>query len=101
MNPFDTEHMDEILHGYGDWFTAHLFRLIAKADESNTRQLAKAFPQQVEAVCKHLGRPIPQPIYLDEDDVDEALEPEDGSYGPQPINVPHMTRCLNAILTHK
>jgi hypothetical protein len=101
MNPFDTEHMDAILHGYGDWFTAHLFRLIAKADPSNQAQLAKAFPQQVEAVNKHLGRPIPQPEFLDEEDVDEALEPEDGSCGPCTINVPYITRCLNAKLARK
>lgn len=36
--------------GDGDWFTAMLLRLIAKADGDNREKLARGFPVEVEAV---------------------------------------------------
>jgi len=36
--------------GDGDWFTAQLLRLIAKADGENCDKLARGFPREVEAV---------------------------------------------------
>jgi hypothetical protein len=35
--------------GKGDWFTIHLFRLFAKADETNTFKLASVFPEEYAA----------------------------------------------------
>ena len=45
MTEYDKENITEILHGKGTWFTANLFRLIAKADGENRVKLAKAFPE--------------------------------------------------------
>ena len=36
------------LHGDGTWFTAQLFRLIAKADSNNRAKIAMGFPDEVE-----------------------------------------------------
>tara|TARA_B100000900_G_C19974010_1_gene471029 strand:- start:291 stop:473 length:183 start_codon:yes stop_codon:yes gene_type:complete len=54
MTEYDTENIMEILHGKGTWFTADLFRLIAKADESNRLKLAESFPDEVNAVHLYL-----------------------------------------------
>jgi len=35
MSSYDEQRVAEILAGEGTWFTAYLFRLIAKADKSN------------------------------------------------------------------
>ena len=40
-------HMDEIMDGWGDWFSADLLRLIAKADLVNREKLRQAFPKHV------------------------------------------------------
>lgn len=45
----DKERVGEILRGEGDWFSAHLFRLIAKADRANYAILKKAYPEHVAA----------------------------------------------------
>ena len=52
MTDFDRQHVAEILAGAGTWFTAHLFRLIAKADKDNRRLIALGFPDEVAAVNK-------------------------------------------------
>lgn len=44
---YDKANMDNILAGYGTWFSAHLFRLIAKADHLNKERLRLAFPDHV------------------------------------------------------
>jgi hypothetical protein len=59
MNSFDKENFDAILRGHGDWFTARLIRLIAKADVHNTERLFLAFPDTVTSVCQKLGRAVP------------------------------------------
>ena len=41
--------MADILAGYGDWFSAQLLRLIAKADYNNRERLRTAFPEHVQA----------------------------------------------------
>lgn len=46
---FDVENLDRILGGMGDWFSAQLFRLIAKADPGNRDRLRMAFPFHVQA----------------------------------------------------
>jgi hypothetical protein len=55
MNEYDTENIEPILNGHGDWFNAHLLRLIATADSGNTEKLRVSFPEQVEAVLKFRG----------------------------------------------
>ena len=54
MTEYDKENITEILHGRGTWFTANLLRLIAKADGANRVKLAKAFPEEVNAVHLYL-----------------------------------------------
>ena len=57
MNQFDKENVKSILlEGKGDWFTANLFRLIAKADNNNRAKVFKGFPDEVDAVHKYLTR---------------------------------------------
>jgi hypothetical protein len=47
---FDKDNIGAIIYGHGDWFTAQLIRLIAKADAQNKHLLAKGFPDEVAAV---------------------------------------------------
>jgi len=55
MNQFDKENVESILlEGQGDWFTANLFRLIAKADNNNRAKLFEVFPVEVAAVHEYL-----------------------------------------------
>lgn len=54
MTDYDKENITEILHGTGTWFTAELFRLIAKSDSLNRAKLAIVYPQEVNAVHQHL-----------------------------------------------
>lgn len=50
ISDYDREHIGEIIAGRGDWFTAHLLRLIVKADAFNRVKLAEVFPEEVAAV---------------------------------------------------
>ena len=54
MTEYDKENITEILHGTGTWFTAELFRLIAKSDSNNRAKLSNAFPEEVAFVHKFL-----------------------------------------------
>lgn len=50
LSPHDEAHMADILAGrHGNWFSAELMRLIAKADRENRERLRLAFPDHVEA----------------------------------------------------
>ena len=49
ISEHDKENIGEILAGYGDWFSADLIRLIAKADAQNRARLARVFPDHVQA----------------------------------------------------
>lgn len=49
ISEYDREHMADILAGHGDWFTAHLLRLIAKADALNRAKLRSVYTEEVEA----------------------------------------------------
>lgn len=62
MNEHDKSHLGEILKGEGTYFTAHLLRLISKADESNRTLLGKVYPEEVRAVSKFQGRPLPAAV---------------------------------------
>jgi hypothetical protein len=47
----DKENIEDIIAGkHGDWFTAHLLRLIKKADHVNRDKLRRIWPDEVEAV---------------------------------------------------
>lgn len=50
LSQFDREHLAGIMVGEGDWFTAHLIRLIRKADPFNRALLRQGFPEEVAAV---------------------------------------------------
>jgi len=55
MSDYDKASIGEILAGDGDWYTAHLIRLIAKADGNNLRKLARVYPDEVRTVLEFLG----------------------------------------------
>ena len=51
LTTHDLNHFGEIAAGeYGDWFTAHLVRLIRKADAHNREKLRMGFPHEVQVV---------------------------------------------------
>lgn len=52
ISSYDKEHIDDILAGHGDWFTAYLLRLCAKADHKNLELIRLGFPEVVEAFEK-------------------------------------------------
>ena len=49
ISPYDRAHIADILAGDGDWFTAKLLRLIAKADLENRERIRRGFPEEVRA----------------------------------------------------
>lgn len=49
LSEYDRKHMADILAGQGDWFSAQLLRLIAKADHENLKRLRQVYPEHVEA----------------------------------------------------
>ena len=58
MNDYDRDHIAQILRDAGgrryDWFTCHLFRLIAKPDPQNRGKLPQVYPEEVAAVLEYL-----------------------------------------------
>lgn len=49
ISEYDRANVQLILRGHGDWFSAELLRLIAKADSANREKLRLAFPDAVKA----------------------------------------------------
>jgi len=49
LSTHDRENFGRIMEGYGDWFSAVLLRLIAKADWQNRTRLRLGFPEHVQA----------------------------------------------------
>lgn len=49
LSLYDRTHIAEIVAGQGDWFSAHLLRLIAKADDTNRLRLSLIYPDHVQA----------------------------------------------------
>ena len=50
----DREHIADIIADrHGDWFTAHLLRLIKKADSTNRAKLAILYHEEVQAVQEY------------------------------------------------
>ena len=71
MTEYDEENVAHILGGNGDWFTAVLFRLIAKADSENTMKLWHAYTNEVNVVHRHkFGKPYGNRMHS----IDAALE---------------------------
>jgi hypothetical protein len=58
MTEFDRANIGAIVAGEGDWFNAHLIRLIAKADLPNRSRLFVIYPEQVRAYEKWFNSPI-------------------------------------------
>lgn len=50
LTEYDRKNIGAIMGGHGDWFTAQLLRLIAKADLHHRALLAKGFPEEVRLV---------------------------------------------------
>jgi len=51
LTAHDKQNIEAIIAGkHGDWFTAHLLRLIKKADTTNREKLRREWPDEVEAV---------------------------------------------------
>lgn len=44
---FDIDNMENIIAGEGDWFSADLLRLIAKADLANRERIRIVYPNHV------------------------------------------------------
>jgi hypothetical protein len=49
LSPFDKANIGTIIAGEGEWFSAQLLRLIARADRPNRERLRTAFPEEVAA----------------------------------------------------
>ncbi len=49
ISEYDRAHIADLIAGDGDWFTAQLLRLIAKADNENLAKLRLGFPEEVQA----------------------------------------------------
>jgi hypothetical protein len=48
LSKHDIEHAEEIIaRDHGDWFSAQLLRLIAKADDDNRERIRMGFPEHV------------------------------------------------------
>ena len=49
ISDYDKAHIQDILNGYGDWYTAELLRLVAHADQHNKELLRQVYPEVLEA----------------------------------------------------
>lgn len=58
MTEFDKANVGAIIAGEGDWFNAHLLRLIAKADRPNKERLRVLYPEQVAAYEAWFNAPL-------------------------------------------
>lgn len=58
ISDYDRANFTEIIGGHGDWFTAHLLRLIAKSDREHRARLRLGFPDEVAAFEKWMEEPL-------------------------------------------
>ena len=73
LSDFDISNMPRILSGHGDWFSADLLRLMAKADSENLTKLANAYPEVfIEFMRYHRGG-VPH-TYAIYDNIFDAME---------------------------
>lgn len=55
LSDYDKENIGYILAGHGDWFSAKLLRLIAKADYENKEKLRREFPEHVKVYEEYVA----------------------------------------------
>jgi hypothetical protein len=48
VSEYDRAHMGEIMMGEGDWFSAHLFRLMHRCDPTNFAKLQQVYPEHAQ-----------------------------------------------------
>lgn len=58
---FDHEHINAIMAGHGDWFSAELLRFLPKADPLNLERFRVMFPEHV-ALFEHWLRTVPAEV---------------------------------------
>ncbi len=73
---YDKARVGKILRGDGDWFEAHLFRLIAKADRANYAILKKAYPAHVAAVEAYMMSEAPELPLFPREEAEKASSDE-------------------------
>jgi hypothetical protein len=49
LSEYDRAHIGDLVAGHGDWFTARVLQLCAKADDMNLERLRLGFPNEVAA----------------------------------------------------
>ncbi len=76
LTDYDKTHVRDILAGEGNWFGAHLLRLIHKADKGNLETLRKAYPEHVTAYEEAMGLTTEALLHPDEEE--EILEDDEG-----------------------
>ncbi len=59
VSDWDREHINEIMMGEGDWFSAKLLRLLQKADKETREQVRKGFPDHVRLYEEWLCQDLP------------------------------------------
>ena len=59
LSEYDRAHIGDIVAGHGDWFTAQIIRLCAKADMMNLERLRLEFPNEVAAYENWKNDPKP------------------------------------------
>lgn len=77
LSDYDRSNVGNIISGEGDWFSAELLRLIAKADVENREQLRVAFPDHVEAYEQWAGFSAARETEAYQEALTEAAENED------------------------
>jgi hypothetical protein len=54
VSEWDKENLDKIIRdGHGDWFSAHLLRLMAKSDMQNRALLGSVYPEHLAALERY------------------------------------------------
>ncbi|MEI6724587.1 MAG: hypothetical protein WCN81_00015 [Actinomycetes bacterium] len=60
LSDYDAEHIGDILHGEGNWFTARLLRaldaLLPYADDINTAKIRATWPIETAALLAHYNK---------------------------------------------
>jgi hypothetical protein len=72
ISSYDIQNIESIISGTGDWFTAHLLRLMAHADKDNLRRLGEAYPDVFTYFCAWRYGAVPAE-YASSDDIREYV----------------------------
>lgn len=88
FSDFDRHNIIPIINGHGDWYSARLIQLIAKADATNLERLMACYPQEVAIVCEAIGRPVPRiDLGRNVDAIRDYTEREAGKPDGERLNV--------------